>query len=363
MSLLDSFRTSVEFGSPLYLWFVPLAAACFTLGLIVHGLMRRRRPARTYGSSYPRIGRVKLWLGAALILAVTAVAAAQPRFVSGGPTFKRGSVDVVIAVDVSSSMWVKDLGPSRLEVALREVLNLESQGILQTGDRAGLFVFGGTTIRKAHVSTNVRRLMELASQLTAPPTLTGDSLPWDSDVAGALEQVVYSLDAQDRIEAGLSEREWMPARRADRIVVLISDGDFAVDDGRRERLEAALAEFRRRGLPVYGVGIGSKAGTDLTAILRDYEPERDYDATLVSELEGQRTRLTMATLSLLAERTGGGAFMIDSPGSSAVAFFREAVQSRRSISLQLIPNHQMHEAWRYFLVAGVLLFALAVLFY
>ncbi len=363
MGLPAFIRDSIQFGSPLFLFFVAMAAVCFGLGVLVRWLTLRRRPARTHGSSYPVLGRIKLWLAAALLLAVVALAAAQPRFVSGGSTFKRGSVDVLIAVDASASMWVKDLGPSRLEVAIREIVNLQSQGILQTGDRAGLFAFGGTTIRKAHLSPNVPRLMDAVSRLTPPPTLTGDSFPWDSDIASAFEHIHQSLDMQDRFEAGEDVQDWVPSRRADRIVVLMSDGDFAWDQEQRRRLDVAFTEFRRRGLPVYAVGIGSRTGSDLTAILRDYERGRDYDETLAAELKGQRPRLSMPALSLLAQRTGGGTFMIDSLGSSASSFLRDAVESHRSTSFQLIPNEETEEAWQYFVIAGVFLFALAVLFY
>lgn len=362
-SLLAAVRESLEFGAPQYLTFVPLAAACLLLAAIVQFLKVRGRPPRTHGSTYPLVGRTKLWFAATMVLALAALAAAQPLFVYGGSSFKRGSVDVPIALDVSASMWVKDLGPSRLQVAIREILTLQSEGILQTGDRAGLFVFGGTTIRKVHLSTNIERLVEVVGKLTPPDTLTGDAFPWDSDVASAFEHIYQSVDSQDRFEAGMDESDWTPARRSDRAVILVTDGDFAADQAQMQRLDAALAEFRRRGLAVYPVGIGTRTGHDLTTILQDYEPGRDYDETLPAELEGQRTRLNMTTLSLLAQRSGGRTFMIDSLGSSAAGFLRDVVESHRAVSFQLIPNRQKQEVWQYLVVAGILVLALAVLFY
>lgn len=361
--MLTSLRDAVEFGNPQALWFVPLAAACLVLGAVTYVLRRRSRPLRTHGSSYPVIGHIRLWLAAACILAVAGLAAAQPRFVSGGSSFRRGTVDLLIAVDVSASMWVKDLGPSRLDVAIRELLNLQTEGILQTGDRAGLFVFGSTAIRKAHLSSNVERLMEIIGKLKPPETLTGDWFPWDSDVAGAFEHLYQSLDLQDRFEARASEQEWRPVRRTNRVVILLTDGDFELNQEQVQRLESAFAEFRRRGLTVYSIGIGTRTGAEVITVLRGYQRDRDYDSSLVADLDGQRTQLKMTTLTYLAQQTGGTAFTIDSLGHSATGFLREVVGKHRGVTSQLILSRQGQEAWSYIVACGILLFALAVLFY
>lgn len=354
---------SIEFASPEYLLALPIAAALLVLGLIVHLLKLRGRPARTHGSSYPLVGRIKLWYVSVLVLAVASIAAARPFFAYGGSSFKRGDVDVAIAIDVSASMWVKDLGPSRLEVAIRDALALQSQDILRGGDRAAVFVFGGTAMRKVHLSTNVERLMDVVGKLRPPETLTGDAFPWDSDIASALEHIYQSLDNQDRFQAGEDEDEWEPVKRTDRVVLLFSDGDFAADAEQMKRLDVALIEIQRRGLAIYPIGIGTRGGVELLEILRDYEPGRDFDDTLPADLADQRTRLNMEGLSLLAQRTGGKTFMIDSVGMNASAFMRDAVDSHRAVSFQLIPEEERQEVWQYVVLTSIVLFVLAVLFY
>ena len=111
------FRESVEFTNPEYLAIVPIAGLLLVFGLLVFALRLQMRPARTEGSSYPFFGHIKFWFLAIGALALVAVAAARPFWVYGGQSFKRGDVDVVVAIDASASMWVKDLGPSRLELA------------------------------------------------------------------------------------------------------------------------------------------------------------------------------------------------------------------------------------------------------
>ena len=359
---LAAFQDSVEFANPEYLMVVPIAALLLLFGVAIFSVRLMNRPARTHGSSYPLVGHIKFWFFLILTLALVSTAAARPFWSYGASSFKRGDIDVAVAIDGSASMWVKDLGSlSRLEVAIREVMNLYTQEILTEGDRVALFVFGTTAVRKVHLSSNAERFIDQVGRVSPPEALSGDAFPWDSDVASVFEHVYSSLDNQDRFEAG--EEEWTPERRSDRLVVLFTDGDFATDPEQMSRLDQALGEFQQRGLAVYTVGVGSPVGTDLDRVLDDYVPGIDYDETLVADLEGIRTRLTSDGFPMLEARTGGRSFIIDSPGISAAPFLRNAVDAHRSISFQLIPSDDKQEIWQWVLVLAVLMFIVAVFFY
>lgn len=353
----------IEFLNPVYLLALPLAAGVLLIGLVIHLLLRGGRARRTYGSSYPLVGRIKLWYMAAFALALISLAAARPLLAYGGTSFKRGYVDVAIAIDVSASMWAKDLGPSRLEIAVREALTLQRQGILSDGDRAAVFAFGSTTVRKAHLSTSLERSMDVAGKLRPPEILTGDALPWGSDIGLALEHIYQSIDNQDRFQMGEAADDWMPSHRGDRLVLLFTDGDFTADAEQGNRLQLTLTELRRRGLAVYPIGIGSSGGIDLLRVLSAYERGRDFDDALVAELQGQRTQLSVDRLSALAQQTGGKAFVIDSVGISALPFMRAAVASHRPLTFQLIPEDKPQEVWQRVLIAALVLLALAALLY
>jgi len=360
--LIAAIQKSVEFASPQYLVGVPLAVALLLFAGVIHVLQRRSRPVKTHGSSYPFIGHIKFWFVAIVLLALTAVAAARPYFVYGASSFKRGDVEVPVVIDSSASMWVKDIGGmSRLAVAVRETLNLYTHDIITPGDRVALFVFGGTALRKVHLSSDLDRFMDQVSRLAPPPVLTGDAFPWDSAIADALEHVYQSLDSQDRFQAG--EEEWTPTKRTDRLVLLLTDGDFTLDALQMQRLDQALVEFQRRGLAVYPIGIGSRMGSDLSEILRDYERGREFDPELEAELLDQRTRLNTESLGLLAQRTGGNVFIVDNPQTNASGFIRGAVESHRNISFQLIPAEDKQEVWQYVVMLAILMFVVAVLVY
>ena len=355
------FRESVEFANPEYLAIVPVAGLLLVFGLLIFAVRLLLRPVRTAGSSYPLFGHIKFWFLAIAALALVAVAAARPFWVYGGSSFKRGDVDVVVAIDASASMWVKDLGPSRLDLAVREALNLYTQDILTPGDRTAVFVWGTTALRRVHMSANAERFVEEVGRIGPPTALSGDAFPWDSDVATAFETIYLSLDNQDRFEDG--EEDWAPEERSDRLVLLFTDGDFLIDAEQMSRFDVALGEFRRRGLAIYPVGIGSRTGVNVDSVLTDYIRGVDYDETLEADLEGQRTRLGLDGIAMLEQRTGGRSFIVDSPQLSSDTFLRNVVDSHRSISFQLIPAEDEQEVWQWVVMLAILVFVGAMVFH
>ena len=358
---LAAFQERLEFQNPEYLTILPVAVLLLLFGLAVFAVRLVIRPEQTHGSSYPIIGHIKFWFLTIVVLGILAVAAARPFLVYGGSSFRRGEVDVAVVVDGSASMWVRDLGPSRIELAVREVLNLYTQELLTPGDRVALFVFGTTVVRKAHLSSNAERFIEQVGRIRVPETLSGDAFPWGSDIASAFEHVYQSLDNQDRFEAG--EENWVPERQSNRMVLLFTDGDFIADPDQMTRLDVALSEFQRRGLTVYPVGLGSRNGVDLKVVLQDYVRGVDYDATLEADLEGLRTSLNTEGLQMLEQRTGGRSFIIDNVGVSSAPFLRNVVDSHRSISFQLIPDEDKREVWQWVVILAVIVVFVSLLFY
>ena len=89
-------------------------------------------------------GRALLWLAA---MTCGVLALAQPRWGYRWQELKREGLDLVVVLDVSRSMDVQDVAPSRMEQARREVLDLTE---LLAGDRVGLVVFAGGPMRACH---------------------------------------------------------------------------------------------------------------------------------------------------------------------------------------------------------------------
>ena len=360
-TLQSALRETVEFQNPEYLTLVPIAGLLMLFGALVFLLRLRLRPARTEGSSYPWIGHIKFWFVVTLALAILGVAAARPFWVYGASSFKRGDVDVAVIIDASASMWVGDLGPSRLELAVREALSLYTQDVLTPGDRVALFVFGTTALRQVHLSSNAERFIEQVGQIGPPDVLSGDAFPWDSDIATAFEHVYQSLDNQDRFDSG--DEDWQPEERDDRVVLLFTDGDFAADAEQVARLDEALVEFRRRGLAIYPIVIGSRTGADLDIVLQDFIRGVDYDQTLEADLEGIRTRLNPEGVAMFDARSGGGSFILDNANLSSGSFLRNSIDDHRAITFQLIPAEDKQEVWQWVVLCAILVIVAAMLFY
>ena len=114
---------------------------------------------------------------------------------------------------------------------------------------------------------------------------------------------------------------------------------------------------------MYSVGIGSRTGTNLDDVLRNYVRGIDYDESLAADLDQIRTRLDTDGLNMLDQRTDGRSFVMESAGVSATPFLRTAVNAHRSISFQLVPAEDKQEMWQWVLAFAVMVFVVAVLIY
>ena len=90
------------------------------------------------------------------------VALAGPRYGKTVRTMQERGVDLVLAVDLSRSMDARDVEPSRLERARREIRDLV--GLLES-DRVGLVVFAGGAYPRMPLTRDTDALMLLVDEL------------------------------------------------------------------------------------------------------------------------------------------------------------------------------------------------------
>jgi len=140
----------MRFANPHALWLL-FAVPAAVLGYGLAFAARRRRLARL--GDEPLVAKMaatvsmprKLFRAALAVLALGLVALALARPQAGGRarlTKDRG-IDLVVAFDFSRSMLAKDVYPSRLERAKRELDQL-LDGL--AGDRVGVVAFAGETL-------------------------------------------------------------------------------------------------------------------------------------------------------------------------------------------------------------------------
>ncbi|MEI8241982.1 MAG: VWA domain-containing protein [bacterium] len=214
--------------------------------------------------------RFLLQLGLSLAgVALLVVAAARPQWGSREERVITRSRNLVIAIDVSRSMLARDVHPNRLERARVDVMDLIGE---LKGDRAALLAFRRRGVLLCPLTTDYAFLRQALDGIGI------DSAPrGETDLADAIRK---SLDAL------------APAQDDHNAILLISDGE----DLAGAALDAAR-ESRRRGVPIFTVGIGDTAGATV--------PDDAGSGTLNYRGDKVRTRLTEETLAAIARESGG----------------------------------------------------------
>ncbi len=285
---------NLHFGSPEYFALFQLVYFLLAFWIIILAIRYRNQAKKTIGSRHPFMGRT-LKLCLVIIIAViplSIIALAEPYLPKKTVQSKKGSIDIICMVDDSISMWSKDVAPSRLGVAVREIENAQARSDIKEGDRVALILFGKTSLKKLRLSVDLNRFTDEISRIAQPKTLIGDEHPFGSDIPRALTDVYQFLDSQDRRAAYLKQYgneppldmdwkkfKWQPSQSSNRIVLFFGDGDYRFDEhgeDEKKKLNDGLVEFKRRGLKIYSVGIGSRTGAKLVDILKDYKKGVDY---------------------------------------------------------------------------------------
>jgi Ca-activated chloride channel family protein len=236
----------MDFAAPhalvLFALAVPLAA--WTLE---RRARRRRSELETFGerpllarSSRLPGGRLAAVRAAAIVLALGLglLALARPQFGERSTPITRTGRDVLFILDLSRSMNVADVPPSRLEAAkaaVRAILAADPD------DRVGLVVFAGSAFLQLPFTLD-RSAFEFFLQAAG----TEDLADTGSDLGAALTTAATAFG-----------REIDPTYR---VAVLVSDG---------ENLEGsvgdAVAQLRYAGVRVFTVGVGTPEGGALPA--------------------------------------------------------------------------------------------------
>lgn len=271
----------MTFGIPVVLWGLlgPLLGA---VTLVILAVLRRHRA----WSRWPGITRVvavgthvhavsvgrgtrRPWL-LLLALALALVALARPRWgVIEEPVLQK-SREVMIALDLSRSMLVQDVLPSRLE---RSRLLVRSLLDSLRGERVGLIVFAGTAFVQVPMSSDYQILEEFL------PELKPDYMPQGgSDYEGMLRAAL----------GGFS-----PSSDTDRYLIVLSDGEAQDETWRKQ-----LPPIKEKAIHVIALGVGTTAGGFIPDAKTGAYLKDPRGAVVLSKLEP-------ATLQALAFETAG----------------------------------------------------------
>lgn len=235
-------------------------------------LVSRRQRARFLPGFSPTRARTRLVLAAcgagSLALALT------------GPVrgytvrdIKRRGLDLVVCIDTSRSMLVRDLRPDRMTRAKREVRGLLDR---MQSDRVAIIAFAGEPREIAPLTHDRTTLAALLADVSPKENSMGGT-----DLGSALERALEMFDGR----TGAHEA-----------VVVLTDGEDLEGRGLELARRAAEQEIR-----IFVVGMGAQQGGKIPVLKPDgsegFVTDED-GAEVISSLDG-------ASLSELADVTGG----------------------------------------------------------
>ncbi len=263
-------------------------------------------------------------LGVAALL--IAIAFAGPRWGVERTIVKQAGIDVVLALDASSSMLSRDEAPDRLSAMKSVVARLRA---LSPNDRFALVAFAGRSYVLSPVTVDDAALDLFIRNLD--PTVVGQS---GSSLAGAIRQSANLLS--------ISESD------AERAIVLMSDGEGF------EEQSAVVDEAKRAaglGITVITAGFGTAAGANIPVIVNGVPGvKRDQAGIVVT------TRYSPHLLRAAAE-AGRGVFVPPTdPGRAAT--IRQSLARLRTEQRSLSRGGNLGQRFQFFLAPALLLLLL-----
>ena len=265
------------FEYPRLLWLLALP-----LLLIAHYLyleLRQRPPRMRVSSAAPWLsgGRSPLALlvhlpfvlrTAALCLIIIAIA--RPRSSSEVEKIDTEGIDIVLAMDVSTSMLARDFKPDRISAAKDIAIEFISQ---RPSDRMGIVVFAGESYTQCPLTTDRATLINLMKEVQTD--LIEDGTAIGNGLSTAVARMMDS-DAKSRV------------------VILLTDG---VNNRGEISPETAAEIAATYGVRVYTIGVGAN-GT------APYPVQTPWGV----ELQDMKVEIDEALLRNIADATGGRYF-------------------------------------------------------
>jgi len=228
----------------------------------------------------PRKRRVKTAL---VLLAATllVVSLAGPRFGTTVRDVERKGVDLLIALDVSSSMQAEDVAPNRLERAKNEVKKL-IDGL--SGDRVGLILFAGDAFIQCPLTTDydaVRLFLDVADPSLIPTPGTDFEMAFETALRAFGPSAMRQVADDGPAEAARS-----------RAMLYISDGE-----NHRGSVDYIRETAQQRNIRLYAAGIGERDGARIPIYENGLQTgfQRDRSGQIVN------TRLEEDVLTELAQ--------------------------------------------------------------
>ena len=264
-----------EYPKLLWLLALPVLLTAHYVWLELRGRKPRLRvstitPWKSGGTSVLSVLRHLPFVLRIAALSMIIVAIARPRSSSEVEKIDTEGIDIVFAMDVSTSMLARDFNPDRISAAKDIAIEFISQ---RPSDRMGIVVFAGESFTQCPLTTDRATLINLMKEVQTD--LIEDGTAIGNGLATAIARMKDS-DAKSRV------------------VILLTDGM----NNAGEVAPAMAAEIAKTyGVRVYTIGVGAN-GTAPYPVMTPWG----------MEMQQMKVEIDEDLLKDMAEQTGGRYF-------------------------------------------------------
>ncbi len=277
----------------------------------------------TQSVSFPkRYWKLSLEIGV-VILAV--IAWARPQFGDSQIEIKNVGIELILALDVSSSMLVEDVSPNRLEHAKRELHRLLTH---LKGDKVGLVAFAGSAALVSPMTSDYSSLRMFLDSLTTHSISTQGT-----NFKEALQVAVTSLKGGG---GDLNEGEV-----TSRAIILASDGEET-----ESSVLSYVDELSKNGIRVFTLGFGTRKGGPI--------PDKDFQGRLRGYKKNKDGQIVLSTskneaLVAIAKAGRGGYYQADFTGESLKSIVSDIEKMEKTeFDVQMATDYDEKYQWPLF---------------
>lgn len=205
-----------------------------------------------------------------LAIGVAIAALARPQWGFKWEKVRQRGLSIIVALDTSKSMLAQDIKPNRLQQAQWGIRDLVKE---LKGDRIGLVAFSGDAF------------LQCPATIDYPAFL----MMLDDIYAGIVP--IGGTDFYQALETSLESFEKSEETQADKVIILISDGEGHTGDPL-----SLLPKLKKEGIRVFAIGVGTKSGSMI-----------ETSDGLIKNKDGHviKSRLNEDLLERIAFETGG----------------------------------------------------------
>ena len=316
----------VTFLNPEFFWLflvIPIAIAWLFFKRKQQSATLKISSIGGFKSSKSILAKLKPYLNVLRIIALSSliIALARPRTVDiSNQTKTTKGIDIVMAIDLSSSMLAKDLRPNRME-ALKQVASNFVDA--RPNDRIGVVVYAAEAYTKTPVTSDKAIVKE------------------------AISDIKYDKVLQDGTGIGMglttAVNRLKESKAKSKIIILLTDG---VNNAGFIEPETASEIAKEYGIKVYTIGLGSNGMAEFPYA---YAPNgRDFLYKMMP------VEIDQELMKTIARKTGGKYFRASS--NSKLESIYDEINKLETTEIEELKFYDYDEKFRPFVwIAGILL--------